>query len=164
MLMVSPASFADVVSAKLLVGLVYQLILVLIALGITGGFTGQVPLVLLFALLGSLFSVSLGLLIGSIFQTTTATGAFSGMISFIYILPVFFAGSFGQLLGNNPFSQAIKALPTYYIADGAANAMQAQSTFNGTVLDLSIVLASIVALFLVAVWLLRRQAVVVSTI
>ncbi len=164
MLMVSPASFADVVAGKLLVGLIYQLVLAIIAVGITGGFVGQVPLVLFFLLLGSFFGVSLGLLVGSIFQTTTATGAFSGMISIIYVLLVFFVGSFGQLLGNNPFSQAIRGLPTYYIADGAANAIRAQSTFNGTVLDISIVLASIVALFLVSVWLLRRQAVVVSTI
>jgi ABC-2 type transport system permease protein len=164
MLMVSPASFADVVAGKLLVGLIYQLVLAIIAVGITGGLVGQVPLLLFFLLLGSFFGVSLGLLVGSIFQTTTATGAFSGMISIIYVLPVFFVGSFGQLLGNNPFSQAIKGLPTYYIADGAANAIRAQSTFNGTVLDISIVLASIVALFLVAVWLLRRQAVVASTI
>lgn len=164
MLMVAPASFADVVAAKLLVGLVYQLLLALLALTIKGGFVGQVPLVLLFALLGSIFSVSLGLLIGSIFQTTTATGAFSGMISFIYILPVFFVGPFMQLLGNNPFSQAIRALPTYYLADGAANAIQAQSAFSGTVLDIGVILASILVLFLVAVWSLRRQAAVVSTI
>src|SRR6266581_1833405 len=69
MLMVSPASFSDVVAAKLLVGLVYQLLLAMVALGIKGGYTGEVPLVLLFVLLGSCFSVSLGLLIGSIFQT-----------------------------------------------------------------------------------------------
>ena len=164
MLMVAPASFADVVAAKLLVGLVYQLLLALLVLTVKGSFAGQVPLLLLFALLGSIFSVSLGLLIGCIFQTTTTAGAFSGMISFIYILPVFFVGPFAQLLGGNAFAQAIKALPTYYLADGATNAIQSQSTFSGTVLDIGIVLASIVVLFLVAVWSLRRQAVRVSTI
>jgi ABC-2 type transport system permease protein len=136
----------------------------MVALGIKGGYTGEVPLVLLFVLLGSCFSVSLGLLIGSIFQTTTATGAFSGMISFIYILPIFFVGPFAQLLGSNPFTQLIKVLPTYYIADGAVNAIQGQATFSATLLDVSVILASIVLLFLVAVWSLRRQAAVVSTI
>lgn len=164
MLMVSPASFSDVVAAKLLVGLAYQLLLAMVALGIKGGYTGEVPLVLLFVLLGSCFSVSLGLLVGSIFQTTTATGAFSGMISFIYILPIFFVGPFAQLLGSNPFTQLIKVLPTYYIADGAVNAIQGQAAFSATLLDVSVILASIVLLFLVAVWSLRRQAAVVSTI
>jgi ABC-2 type transport system permease protein len=109
----SSASFSDVVAAKLLVGLTYQLLLAMVALGIKGGYTGEVPLLLLFVLLGSCFSVSLGLLVGSIFQTTTATGAFSGMISFIYILPIFFVGPFAQLLGSNPFTQLIKVLPTF---------------------------------------------------
>ena len=164
MLMVAPASFADIVAAKLLVGLVYQLLLALLVLTIKGGFAGQVPLLLLFVLLGSIFSVSLGLLLGSIFSTTTTAGAFSGMLSFIYILPVFFVGPFALLLAGSSFTQAIKALPTYYLADGATNAIQSQSTFSGTVLDTAIVLASIVVLFLVAVWSLRRQAAVVSTI
>jgi ABC-type multidrug transport system permease subunit len=148
----------------LLVGLVYQLLLAILVLTIKGGIVGQVPLLLFFALLGSIFSVSLGLLIGSIFQTTTAAGAFSGMISFIYILPIFFVGPFALLLAGNSFAQTIKVLPTYYLADGVANAIQTQSTFNGTVLDIGIVLASIVVLFLIAVWSLRRQAAIVGTI
>jgi len=164
MLMVSPASFSDFVAAKLLVGLAYQLLLALVALGIESGYRGEVPLILLFTLLGSCFSVSLGLLLGSIFQTTTAAGAFSGMLSFIYILPIFFVGPFMQLLGNSPFTQVIRVSPTYYIADGAANAIQGQATFSGTLLDVSVVSGSIVLLFLVAVWSLRRQAAVVSTI
>jgi len=86
------------------------------------------------------------------------------MISFIYILPIFFVGPFVQLLGSNPFTQLIKVLPTYYIADGAVNAIQGQATFSATLLDVSVILASIVLLFLVAVWSLRRQAAVVSTI
>ena len=164
MLMVSPASFSDVVAAKLLVGLVYQLLLTLVVLGIKGGFTGQVPLLLLFALLGACFSVALGLLVGCFFQTTSATGAFSGMISFIYILPVFFVGPFVQLLGSSPFTAIIKVFPTYYIADGAVNAIQSQSTVSGTLLDAGVILGVIVVLFIVAVWTLRRQAAVVSTI
>jgi len=164
MLMVSPASFSDFVAAKLLVGLAYQLLLALAALGIESGYTGDVPLVLLFTLLGSCFSVATGLLVGSIFQTTSAAGAFSGMLSFIYILPIFFVGPFAQLLGSSPFTQLIKILPTYYIADGAVNAIQGQAALSGTLLDVSVILGSIVLLFLVAVWSLRRQAAVVSTI
>jgi ABC-2 type transport system ATP-binding protein len=53
-----------------------------------------------------------------------------------------------------------------FIVNGrlVANAIQTQSTFNGTVLDIGIVLASIVVLFLIAVWSLRRQAAIVGTI
>jgi ABC-2 type transport system permease protein len=164
MLMVSPASYSDVVAGKLLVGLVYQLLLAALVLVINGGFTGQVPLVLLFALLGSFFSVTLGLLLGSFFQTTSSAGAAAGMLSMIYIIPIFFVGTFAQLFGNNPFTTIVKVLPPYYIADGVINALTNQSTTAGAVLDVGVVLGCIVLLFLVATWLLRRQAAVVSTI
>ncbi len=164
MLMVTPASFADVIAGKLLVGLVYQLVLTLVALGVKGGYSGQVPLLLLFALLGACFSVSFGLLAGSIFQTTSAAGAFSGIASFIYILPIFFVGAFGQLFSNNPFAQVIRILPTYYIADGAANALQSQFAWNTFALDFSVSLGCILVLFVVAAFLLRRQASVAAII
>ncbi len=164
MLMVSPASYSDVVAGKLLVGLVYQLLLAALVLVINGGFIGQVSLVLLFALLGSFFSVTLGLLLGSFFQTTSSAGAAAGMLSIIYIIPIFFVGTFAQLFGSNPFTTIVKVLPPYYIADGVINALTNQSTTAGAALDAGVVLGCIVLLFLVATWLLRRQAAVVSTI
>src|SRR5690242_10513460 len=78
MLMVSPASWADVIAAKLLVALGYQILVSLIAVAIAKGFTGQVPVVLLFILVGSLFSVALGSLMGCFFKSQGAAGAFSG--------------------------------------------------------------------------------------
>jgi ABC-2 type transport system permease protein len=164
MLMVSPASFTDFVLAKLLVGFTYQLLLGLVALAITKGFTGQIPLLLLFALLGSCFSVSLGLIAGSLFQTTNASGAFAGSVSFLYIIPIFFVGPFAQLLGSNPFTQIVKVLPTYYIADGAVSAITNSVNAGGILLDIIVVAACIVALVMIAAWLLRRQASIVSTI
>ena len=165
MLMVTPASFTDVVLGKLLVGLSYQLILTVLVMGIEGGYVGQIPVVLLFALLGSCFSVSLGLFAGSLFQTTSAAGAFSGTVSsIIYIVPIFFVGLFAQILGDNPFTPIIKALPTYYIADGAIKALQGVATWSSIWVDISAVVGSIVLLLAIATWGLRRQAAVAATI
>lgn len=164
MLMVSPASWADVIAAKLLVAFGYQVILALVALAITRGFTGQVPLVLLFAVLGSLFSVSVGALAGGIFKTQGASGAFGGIGGLLYLIPVFFVGSFGAAFGSGGVTQAIKVLPTYWLADGIANAIVNQSVLGTVLLDAGIVVGSTLVLFLIAVWSLRRQASVVSTI
>jgi hypothetical protein len=120
--------------------------------------------VLLFAVLGSCFSVMLGLLLGSFFQTTGSAGAAAGMLSLIYFLPIFFVGTFAQLFGTNPFTPIVKVLPTYYIAVGVVNAIQNQSTPSNTLPDVSVVLGSTVLLFLISSWLLRRQAAVASTI
>ncbi len=164
LLMVSPASWADVISAKLLVALGYQLILALVALAITKGYIGQIPLLILFVILGSCFSVALGALAGSIFKTQGASGAFSGVVSFIYIIPIFFVGPQGQAFINGGATQVVKALPTYWLADGAAKALQSQATLENLALDLVIVIGASLLLFLLAVWWLRRQASVVSTI
>jgi ABC-2 type transport system permease protein len=165
MLLVSPTSFVDVVLAKLLVGFAYQFVLVLVAVAITGGFAGtQIPFILLFALLGSFLSVSVGLLVGSFVQTTSSAGAFCGIISFIYILPLFFVGPFAQLLGSSPFTQVMKVVPTYYVGDGTANAVLNTSTYSGVLLDVSVIAGTVVVLILLASWILRRQASVVSVI
>jgi ABC-2 type transport system permease protein len=164
MLMVSPASWADVIAAKLLVAFSYQIVLALVALAITRGFTGQVPLVLLFAVLGSLFSVSVGALAGGIFKTQGASGAFAGIGGLLYLIPVFFVGSVGAVIGSGGVTQAIKVLPTYWLADGISNAIVNQSVLGTVLLDAGIVVGSTLVLFLLAVWSLRRQASVVSTI
>ncbi len=164
MLMASPASFADVIVAKLLVGLFYQFLLALIAVAIMGGFVEQIPLLLLFILLGSLFSISVGLLVGSLANTSGAVHAICGVMSFLYILPLFFVGPLAQLLGNSAFNQIIKILPTYYIADGAANAISSVSTLSVTVLDTSAIIGFILALALLSLYELRRQMVLVSTL
>jgi ABC-2 type transport system permease protein len=164
MLMVSPASFTDVVLGKLLVVLVYQLVLSGVVLAIQGGYTGEVSLVLLYTLLGSCFGLALGLLFGSIFQTASAAGAVSGIVSFIYILPGLFVGLLGQLLGNSFVTQLIKILPTYYIADGAYNAIENQGTVGGNLLDIGVTLGCTIILLVIAVRALRRQAAVAGTI
>ena len=164
MLMVTPASFADVVLGKLLVGLSYQIVLTLAVVDIEGGYMGQIPLIVFFALLGSCFSVSLGLLAGSLFQTTSTAGMFSGLTSVIYIVPIFFVGLFYQILGDTPFTPFIKVLPTYYIADGVTKALQNVATWSNLWVDVSAVVGSIVLLLAIATWGLRRQAAVAATI
>ncbi len=164
MLMVSPASFADIVMGKLIVGLVYQLILLVAVLAIMQGFMGQIPLLLVFMVLCAGFSIALGLLGGSIFNTTSGSGAFAGFGSFIYVIPALFVGSLGQILQGNVIVQIMKVMPTYYMAEGLYTALLGQSTLNTILLDGGITLGSIALLFLASVWFLRRQATVMSTI
>jgi ABC-2 type transport system permease protein len=163
MLMVSSASWGDIIAGKLLIGLGYQLILAAVALAVTKGYVGQVPLVLLFALLGSCFSLILGLLLGSLLKTTSAAGA-GGLFSFMYIIPIFFTGVLGNLFSNNAASQVIRFVPTFYLADGIVNAMQNRTASGALALDIAVIVGCIIALFIAAVWALRRQAAVTAAI
>lgn len=162
MLLVTPASLFDIVLGKLAVGFGYQILLAVAALFITGGFVGQVPLLLFFVLLGTCFAMSLGLLAGSIFQTTSATGAFGGIVGFIFIVPVFFVSPF--LTGDGLATQVMKLLPTYYIAEGIFNALTNVANQTILALDIGVVVASTAILFGASVFALRRQTAVIATV
>lgn len=164
MLMVSPATFTDVVLGKLLVGLGFQLLLSLIIASILKGFNGNIPVLLLFIALGACFSLALGLLAGCIFQTMSAAGGFIGIMSILYVASSIFVGPLGVLLGGGLIAQVLRALPTYYIAQGAYEAVQNLSTPGSVLLDGGIVLGCTVVVLAAAVWALRRQAAVAATI
>lgn len=165
MLMVSPATFTDVIMAKLLVGLGYQLLLSIVVALTLQTLTGNVPLLLVFILLGSCLALSVGLLAGCIFQTNNAVGVFNGVGSMFFFVPGFFAGGImGSLLQNTPATQVMKFVPTYYLSDGIFKALNNQGWNASILLDAGILLGSIAALFVLAAWLLRRQASVVALI
>ncbi|HEU5226366.1 MAG TPA: ABC transporter permease [Ktedonobacteraceae bacterium] len=164
MLMVSPATFTDIVLGKLLVGLVYQIVLAVVVIAVQKGFVGNIPMMLLFVLLGSCFALALGLLAGSIFETTGALGGFISIVSILFTVSTFFTGPLGTLLGSNPVAQLIRILPSYYVADGAFNALQNQSALPSVLFDGGIVLSCTIVVLGIALWLLRRQASVVAAI
>jgi ABC-2 type transport system permease protein len=158
MLLVSPASLADVVAGKLLVGLVYQVLLGMVVLVVQRAFVGKVSLVLLFLLLGSCLGIAVGLLIGSIFKSVTSGGAFTGVIALLYIFPALFVGPFSQFFQSATLARLMPALPTYYLADGLLVALQDRATPAATLVDASIVLLTALIFSLAAVWILWRQA------
>ena len=164
MLMVSPASFADMLLGKLIVVLVYQFILTGVVMAIQEAFTGQVALVVLYAVLGGLFSLSLGLLLGSLFSTVSASSAAIGPIAAIFIIAGIFVGPLGDMLSSSPVTRIVHFLPTYYIAEGVWNATQNLGTFSSQLLDIGVVLGSTIVFFAVAALALRRQSAVAGSI
>jgi ABC-2 type transport system permease protein len=164
MLMVTPASFEDVIVGKLLVALIYQLVLSGVVLAIQGGFTGHVALVTLYALLGACFSLALGLLLGAAFQTSSSAGAAGGIVSTIFIIAGIFVGPLGQLLSSSPVVHIVRLLPTYYVAEGAFNAAANEGSVGSNALDIGVILASTLVLLVISAWILRRQSAVVGEI
>jgi ABC-2 type transport system permease protein len=86
------------------------------------------------------------------------------MMSFIYIIPTFFTGVFGDAYSSNAVGQIMPFVPTYYLAQGVFNAMQSRATASSLALDIAVVAGCTVALFAAAVWALRRQAAVVGAL
>ncbi|MGE5250664.1 MAG: ABC transporter permease [Bacteroidota bacterium] len=164
MLLVTPASFRDILIAKLLVVLLFQLAITSIVLAIQGGFSGQVALVVLYMILGACFSLSLGLFFGSVFNTTGAAGTVAGLVSMIYIIGGIFVGELGQILASGPVLGIARLLPTYYLAEGVLNASQNLEDWGSHVLDITVILGSTLVLLGMAAWALRRQSAKLATI
>jgi ABC-type multidrug transport system permease subunit len=60
--------------------------------------------------------------------------------------------------------QIIKLIPTYYFADGVQNALQNQGLTTGVLFDLGLIAGCVLVFFVIATWLLRRQATVAASI
>ncbi len=163
MLMVSPASYVDVLLGKVIVVFIYQMALSLIVLGLFGAFSGNVPLVLLFTLCGVGLALSAGLLLGTVVETSGSVGGLVAIPVFAFIIPAIFV-PLAPYMGGNAITQIIKILPTYYVADGVYNALQKQGSASGAAVDIAITLGCALVIFLVTLWLLRRQAEVAATI
>jgi ABC-2 type transport system permease protein len=86
LLLVTPASFGDILVGKLLVVLFFQITITYVLLAIQSSFSVVVPLVTFYEVIGSLFSLSLGLFFSSVFNTSSSAGAISGFMSIILIL------------------------------------------------------------------------------
>jgi ABC-2 type transport system permease protein len=164
LLMDTPASFSDILAGKMLVVMVFQVSITCVVLLIEDGFTGAVPLVLLYVLLGACFSLALGLLFGSLFNTFTNAGTVAGFITLVYIIGGIFVGTLGQLIGNSPILKIARILPTYLLAEGVMNAYQNRGTWSSNLVDNSVILGSTIVLIAISAWALRRQSEVFAVI
>ena len=92
--LVSPATYADVVVGKGLVGLFYALLVAVILLLLNDGFGGNVVITFLAVVLGSIFLVQVGLLMGAAFKAINQVNSWSSIVMIVLMLP----GMFGDFL------------------------------------------------------------------
>lgn len=161
---VIPVSFGDILAGKLHVVLVFQLAMTSVVLAILGGFSGVVPLVVLYVVLGSFLSLSLGLRFGSLFNSVQSARTVAGLVSVIYIVSDIFVSQLGELLGNGLVLKIARLILTYYLADGVVNASQNLGTLGSNLRDIGIILDSTVLFLAISSWALRRQSAVLAVI
>jgi ABC-2 type transport system permease protein len=164
MLMVSPATFGDVIIGKLLVVLVVQLALSVVVVTLLGGFSGNMELMLLYLALGGTLAISVGLFIGSLLDNAAALAGLQIVPILVFIIPAIFIALAPYVGSSTPILQIIKFLPPYYVFDGAYNALKNQGTFSGNVLDVGVTLGCTAIAVLVTLWVLRRQSAVAAVI
>lgn len=151
-MLVSPASYADVVAGKALAGLFYAMVVAVVLLALNNGLSGNVSLMALAVLLGSLFTVEVGLLVGTMLNTTTQVNTWSTLVLLVLMAPSWVIG----IWMPEPVDTAMRFIPTYYLGDLLVKARNGAPTYDAW-FSLAVLVAISAVLFVGVVWSLRRQ-------
>lgn len=152
-LLVAPGGPAEVVAGKAIVGMIYSLLVGGILLALNDGFNGVWPLTLAAILLGSLFIVSVGLLMGSLFKVMHQVNIASSLLMLVMIIPSW-VGIFSM---PAPFDQLLGIIPTYYLSEVVKLALAGTATLANTWSSLAILAGGTGLVFVAIVWALRRE-------
>jgi ABC-2 type transport system permease protein len=152
-LLVSPAGPVEVVAGKALVGLVVCLVIAGSMMILNKSWTGNWPVTLLALILGSLFSILVGLAMGGFFKTIAQVNTWSSVLMIVLLLPTWVA----IMPLPEPFGMIVRLIPSYYLVDLLNQSMSGNATF-GSVWSSLIVLAACTAIaFSMVVWAVKRE-------
>jgi ABC-2 type transport system permease protein len=154
-LMVSPASYSQVVMGKAIAGLFYCFTAAAVVFIIYFSMISQWWLAIVGVIFGALFTVSIGLLVGSTFDNPGAMNLWLGLVIIVLLIPVLI----GQTISSNfpaiisdllPFIPSV-AMSTV-IRISFSNVMPADQLLK----NLGIMIVSAAILLSVVVWKVRR--------
>ncbi|MBW8011466.1 MAG: ABC transporter permease [Chloroflexi bacterium] len=153
-LLVSPASVGQVVIAKAIVGLFYSLLIVAFAMLINWKFVTQWGLIIFVGIIGSLFAVGLGLMMGILVDDRKKFGSWIMILSQPFLIPVF-------LSALDPILPAAMRKVLYWVPTGAQAllfrfGLSAGATLPQILTSTSILLGSTVVMFSLVIWRVRR--------
>ncbi len=150
-LLSSPASLNEIIAGKALTGVVYTLLIAGILLGINRQFIQNWPLTLLTILLGLLFVVGVGLVIGSLLNNTMQVNTWASIILIVLLAP-----SFPSLGITAWFDKAMRVIPTYYLSEALKLSM-AGTVSSQLWMYLAVLLACTVVVYFAAAFALHRR-------
>ncbi len=153
-LLVSPAAATDITIGKALAGIVYCLTAMAVVLAFNYSNVVNWAITALAILVGTLFAVGVGLLLGSMFETAQQVGAWSMIPVVVLMAPVMLA-----TLGNLPafLESLLPWLPTVGVANLFLVSLSGDATLGAALPDLAIVVGWTLPLFAAVTWLVRRS-------
>ncbi|MCI0397608.1 MAG: ABC transporter permease [Chloroflexi bacterium] len=142
-LLLSPAGKAEFVISKGLTVFLYTLLITGVMFAISGQIGGAWPVTTASLLLGALFMVGSGLLLGSIFQTKNQCNAWGGLIMLVLIMPSWLA----VWQPTQSWLVVLRVLPTYYLTDLLMMSLGQALVATRLLLDLALLLGSVLLVF-----------------
>jgi ABC-2 type transport system permease protein len=154
-LLVSPATYSDVVIAKALSGMAYTFVGSALLLLMSRYLIVQWGLGVIVILLGCLFSVSIGLLLGVVAKTPASVQAFGGAVLLLTMLPAFLS-----MVENPKWPEIFDAILVYTPSAAFYNLIRMmfmENVPNVLALDLGILIGSSVILLGFVIRSMKRQ-------
>jgi ABC-2 type transport system permease protein len=148
-LLVSPASAADITLGKALAGMAYCLTAMAVVLAFNLSSVVGWGIAALAVLVGAIFAVGVGLLLGTIFETAQQVGAWMIVPILTLMAPVLFA-----MLGNLPpiLDLLLPWLPTIALGNLFLLSLSADATLVRALPDLALVLGWTLPLYTTVIW------------
>jgi ABC-2 type transport system permease protein len=150
-IMVSPATYGDVVAGKAAAGLFYTLVVAVMLIVLNDGLRGNVALLALAIAVGSLFLIEVGLLMGAILSTSNQVNTWSTMVILLLTSPSWTVGVWEPKSVETIF----RLIPTYYLAQ-LFQISQRGGASDGIAVGVGMLIGWISVLSLAIVWALRR--------
>jgi ABC-2 type transport system permease protein len=152
-LLISPARPAEVMAGKALTGLVYCLLISGLLIVLNRGWTGNWPMTLVALVVGSLFVVAVGLLMGGLFHTTNQVNTWSSIVMLALMIP-----SWSGIFGNPPIvEQLFDLVPTHYMANVLQLSLAGEASLGRVWMDLAVLGGSTILVLGAVLRVLRRE-------
>jgi len=150
-LLSSPASLNEIIAGKALTGVVYTVLIAGLLLGINRDSIQNWPLTSLTILVGLLFVVGVGLVIGSVLKNTMQVNTWAGLILILLLAPSM------PLVGlSGWFDKSMRIIPTYYLSE--ALKLSIAGTISSQLwIYLAVLVVCTVVVFFAAAWALHRR-------
>ena len=150
-LLSSPASLKEIIAGKAVTGVVYTILIAGLLLVINRQSVQSWPLTMLTVLVGLLFVVGVGLVIGSVLKNTMQVNTWASLVLIVLLAP-----SFPSLGMTGWFDTVMRLIPTYYLTEALKLSM-AGTASTQLWTYLTILLGSTLVVFLAAAWALQRR-------
>jgi ABC-2 type transport system permease protein len=156
-LLISPASAGQIVTAKALTGLLYCLLAAGLVLAASAPMVVHWDIALLAAICGSLFTVSLGLLLGVILNARQQLIVWSAVLMFPLFVPVIASEVLTDLQVPALVQQLVSLVPTVAVAEATRWALSGQVPWAEIASGLATTVACATLLLAVVAWIVRRS-------
>jgi len=154
-LLVSPARYRQIVIGKALVGLFYCLCAGAVVLALNSRWIARWWPALFALLLGSSFTVMLGLLFGSLFEDASSLNVWMALMLGVLLVPVFLVG-----LGSSHWSDlvryAVQWLPSVAMDEVVWASMANPSACSSLTRPTMLLIVSVAVLFVLVTWRVRQ--------